>query len=136
MQKIALALLVTFFEISFVQAHPHNWIELNSRFVLDEHSHLIQVKQRWEFDLFYSLMTHADLLNEFDDEQQGLTATAERMIKNLSAFDYFSNLYLDGSNIALGLPKEYSLKKKQLNMWCCMNYVIYKKKIILKNFGI
>lgn len=106
-------MLIVFFEISSLQAHPHNWIELNSSFVIDENSHLIQVKQRWEFDMYYSLMTHADLLNEFGDEQKGLLATAERMIKNLKAYDYFSTLNLNGENIALGMPQEYRLNAKK-----------------------
>ncbi len=92
-----------------IQAHPHNWIALNTDFVLDDQLRLIQVKQEWEFDTYYSLMTHADLLNEYGDEQEGLPATAERMIRNLKEYDYFSKLSLDGSNIALGIPGQYSL---------------------------
>lgn len=99
--------------VTQAQAHPHSWIELNTRFVLDEQSRLIQVKQSWEFDTYYSLMTHADLLNEFGDESTGLTATAKAMIKNLKGYDYFSKLRLDGIEIGLGMPEEYALSTKQ-----------------------
>ena len=94
---------------AFVHAHPHNWIDLNSTFILDSDSQLVQIKQRWGFDMYYSLMTHADLLNEFGDEETGLSATAKRMIENLEAYNYFSSLKVDGTVIGLGVPDKYRL---------------------------
>jgi ABC-type uncharacterized transport system substrate-binding protein len=96
-----------------VHAHPHNWIFLNSSFVLDDNARLVQVKQAWEFDMYYSLMTHADLLNEFGEEMTGLKATADSMIRNLKDYEYFSKLSLDGSKIDLGVPKAYKLYTKE-----------------------
>ncbi len=94
---------------TLVQAHPHNWIALNSSFVLDDRARLVQVNQRWEFDFYYSLMTHADLLKQYGNEELGLRATAADMIKNLESYQYFSTLKLNGSPIELGVPDEYQL---------------------------
>jgi len=98
---------------SLSQAHPHNWIDLNTRFVLDENARLVQVKQRWEFDLYYSLMMHADLLNEFGSEQLGLPAAAADMIRNLESYQYFSKLKLNDYPIELGVPETYQLFTKK-----------------------
>ena len=110
--KIVLVMFAVCFGVSSARAHPHSWIELNTSFVLDEKARVVQIKQRWEFDLYFSLMTHADLLNEFGDEKTGLSKTAERMIKNLKDYDYFSKLELDGLDIPLGMPDKYRLFTK------------------------
>lgn len=98
---------------SVVQAHPHNWIELNSSFVLDNEARLVQIKQRWEFDFYYSLMMHADLLNEYGSEQVGLPATAADMIKNLESYQYFSKLKVNDSAIQIGVPSQFKLSTKK-----------------------
>jgi ABC-type uncharacterized transport system substrate-binding protein len=96
-----------------IYAHPHNWIELNTTFVLDQNAGLTQVKQRWEFDVYYSMMTRADLLNEFSNEEKGLVETARRMINSLKDYDYFSRLRVGGLKVNLGMPEEYRLYSKK-----------------------
>ncbi|KZZ60928.1 hypothetical protein A3760_26260, partial [Oleiphilus sp. HI0122] len=95
--------------VSTVQAHPHNWIQLNSTFVLDDQARLIGIKQRWEFDFYYSMIMHADLLNEFGDELLGLSETATAMIKNLKPYTYFSELKAHDAVVDLGMPEKYQL---------------------------
>lgn len=97
---------------NIAQAHPHNWIELSSRFVLDDQARLVRIEQRWEFDFYYSLMMHADLLNEFGSEEKGLPATADDFIRNLESYHYFSTLELDDKQVDLGVPEGYKLSTK------------------------
>ena len=109
-------LIFSFFVLwggTLVHAHPHNWIFLNSSFVLDDEARLVRVKQRWEFDIYYSMMTLADIMNEHGSEDIGLPKTASQMIKNLAGFDYFSSLSVNGVDIALNMPENYSLITKQ-----------------------
>lgn len=94
-------------------AHPHNWIGLHSRFTLDEQARLIQLTQRWEFDMYYSMMTHADLLNEYGNEETGLQETAKQMVRNLASVDYFSELRIDEFGIQLPMPTQYALRHKK-----------------------
>lgn len=94
-------------------AHPHNWIALNSVFVLDDDSRLVSLTQRWEFDVYYSMMTMADVLNEYPSEEIGLPATASDMVRNLKAYDYFSSLTLDGEKVSLSAPGSFALRNKQ-----------------------
>ena len=107
-QALSFALL---WGASSVHAHPHNWIELKSSFVLDKKERLVQVKQSWEFDAYYSMMTLADLRTEHGSDEIGLPKTARKMIKNLAGSNYFSNLSSDGNHIPLGMPNKYRLIK-------------------------
>lgn len=88
---------------SILFAHPHNWINVSTHFVLNGKSQLVEIKQSWEFDGIYSMITHANLKNAYDNEQVGLALMAEQMKKNLGGYDYFSNLLIDGEKI--GIPK-------------------------------
>ncbi|ARU58090.1 MAG: DUF1007 family protein [Pseudomonadales bacterium] len=107
--------LAIFGLIAGVQAHPHSWIELNTRFVLDKQAHLVQIRQRWEFDVYYSMMTLADSRNEYGNDTTGLPQMATKMIRNLKAYGYFSKLSVDGANIALAMPDPYRLSTKAKN---------------------
>jgi len=111
--RFAVLVLSVLLAATQVHSHPHNWIELNTTVVLDSQAHVVQVRQKWQFDMFYSLMMHADLLNEFGDEQKGLEATAESMIINLKDYRYFSSLSLDGLDIDIGVPSRYQLLSKK-----------------------
>ena len=84
-------------------AHPHNWINVSTHFVLNNENQLIEIKQSWEFDGIYSMITHANLKNAYEDEKVGLVLMAEQMKKNLGGYDYFSNLIIDGEKI--DIPK-------------------------------
>jgi len=92
------------------KAHPHNWIDVVSIFVLDGQGKLQQLNQRWKFDPFYSLMTYADLMNEYGNAKTGLSETAESMVSNLKSYQYFSELYLDDVPVEIKVPFSSSLK--------------------------
>lgn len=111
-KRLSLVFIVLIFSAKAL-AHPHSWIELNTTFVIDEDVQLVKVKQRWEFDAYYSMMTRADLLNEFSNEKQGLTETARRMINSLKDYEYFSELKVEGKKLKLGMPLDYSLSTKK-----------------------
>ena len=49
-------------------AHPHNWINVSTHFVLDDQNRLVMIKQSWEFDGIYSMITAADLKNSFEND--------------------------------------------------------------------
>lgn len=85
-------------------AHPHNWIALESNFVVDSQNRLIAIEERWEFDDFFSRITLADLIGEFGDEKIGLQMVAARYTKDLKPYQYFSKLKVDEKPIHLAKP--------------------------------
>ncbi len=95
--------------------HPHNWISLDSSFVVDSQNRLIAIEQRWEFDAFYSEITLANLLSQYGDETTGLRLTAARFSKNLRGVQYFSTLQVDEKSIPLPKPDQAQLKRVSRN---------------------
>ncbi len=110
---IAINLIVLFSSARIAEAHPNSWVALKSNFVLDDQIGLVQIKQRWEFDTYYSMMILADVSNEYEDEEIGLANTVEAMTRNLKNYNYYSVLNLNGASINLGMPDKYSLIKKE-----------------------
>lgn len=94
---------------SLTSAHPHNWIELKSDFTVDDQFRLTQIKQTWKFDMFYSMITLADVLNEYKNEEKGLNSVARKMMTNLADYNYFSLLKIKGQPVPLSAPTEYRL---------------------------
>lgn len=92
-------------------AHPHNWIELKTTFVLDSQFRLSEIKQIWKFDIFYSMITLADIMSEYKDEQTGLDAAARAMITDLEEYNYFSFLKVKNTSIPLSEPYSFRLYK-------------------------
>ena len=92
-----------------VDAHPHSWITLKTEFMLDEKGRLTELQQHWEFDVYFSMMTLADIMNENEDQKKGLEQLAKDMVNNLRSYDYFSELKIDNQPVALTKPSDYSL---------------------------
>ncbi len=95
---------------SAVQGHPHNWVTLKSDFILDPQVRLIEIRQKWHFDAFYSSITIADIANEFgENNKAGFHHRAKEIITNLGSYQFFSTLKVDEVEIALPAPKRYHL---------------------------
>lgn len=104
-------LISAFFSLS-TAAHPHNWIALKSDFILDNQGQLIEIRQRWEFDIYYSTITFAEVMNKYRDEKTGLQKLSDRIVRNLSGYQYFSTLKLNESEVQLVKPKQYQMTSK------------------------
>lgn len=85
-------------------AHPHNWISLKTEFILNDKNQLSEIKQHWEFDAIYSMITSANLKNAYDNEEMGLALMADQMQLNLERQNFFSNLIIDGKEVKLPVP--------------------------------
>lgn len=93
-----------------LQAHPHNWISLESDFLVDASGQLTGIQQRWEFDPFYSMISIADARNEHGDLASALGVLADTMATNLAEYHYFSHLYKGQNSIALPMPDHQKLR--------------------------
>jgi ABC-type uncharacterized transport system substrate-binding protein len=91
-------------------AHPHNWIDLKTEFILDEKGQLTHLLQHWVFDAYFSAIKLADIEKEHDSQQQGLRKMAKEIAKNLKNYDYFSELKIENQSVKLPKPSDYSLE--------------------------
>lgn len=94
---------------SLTSAHPHNWIDLKSDFTIDSQNRLTHIRQTWKFDMYYSMITLADVLNEHKDEVKGLRIIARKMITDLADYNYFSLLKINRQAVPLPAPAQYRL---------------------------
>ena len=104
-----MCLLATGLYAQSVAAHPHYWIDLKTDMILDEQGRLAAIRQHWAFDLFFSMMTVADVVNEHGDKQVGLKKMGSQMISNLAKQQYFSVLTIDGTEVVLPRPSQFQL---------------------------
>jgi ABC-type uncharacterized transport system substrate-binding protein len=97
---------------AYVSAHPHNWIDLSTQFDINKAGELTGFTQYWQFDQFFSMISYAELMNEYSDEKTGLAATALKMVANVGPDQYLSILEVEGIKHELPVPELYTLELK------------------------
>lgn len=93
-------------------AHPHGWIDIRVRLVVDEEGRLEALHQAWRMDPFYSLV----LIEELSQSEGGLEAGLDRLggeIRgNLAPFDFFTEIQIGGDKLNLGEVTEYTVMER------------------------
>lgn len=94
-------------------AHPHGWIDLRMRLILDGEGRLEALQQSWRLDPFYSLV----LLEELGEAStDGLDAALDQlgsdMRKTLSPQGYFTELSLENRRLELGEVDDYTVLER------------------------
>jgi ABC-type uncharacterized transport system substrate-binding protein len=113
MNTLYLVLIAFLFSFSkYSLAHPHSWVDLKSEFTLDEQGRLTSLTQHWEFDVYYSMMTIADMMNDHGDKQKGLVLLSKMMTKSLKKYHYFSELKINNTLVKLPPPSNSQLTTK------------------------
>ncbi len=107
--KVSICLLISGLYAQSVAAHPHSWIDMKADMILDGQGQLIAIRQHWVFDTYFSMVTLADAINEHGDKETGLRKLADQFIHNLTEYQYFSVLTIDGAEIELPHPSSYRL---------------------------
>lgn len=117
-----------------VLAHPHNWIDLRTQINIDERGYLTGFSQHWSFDQFFSMISYAELMNEYNDEPIGLASTAMKMVANVAPDSYLSELKVAGEVIPLPVPKRYTLESVSVNgspiLVLKMNFILKEPKLV------
>lgn len=93
-----------------LSAHPHNWITVKSEFLINEKGQLSEVRESWQFDVYFSMITIADVLHESRIEPNSLQLLADDMINNMESYQYFSSLKMNNKPVPLGRPHHYELR--------------------------
>ncbi len=93
-------------------AHPHYWVEVSLTFDIDDNGKLLAIEQEWQFDEFVSTI----LLDEMETIVPGrppasiLQKESERIVGDLTPFNYYTELSLDHKQIPIGDPTSHFLK--------------------------
>ncbi len=98
-------------------AHPHAWIDLKSKVLLDDKGQVRALQLDWIFDDYYTvaIADEVDLGEEIPDEVW--TGIAERNLSNLAEHDYFTDVRADGVTVELGEVSRYEGGLRDGRMW-------------------
>ncbi|MBF8222930.1 DUF1007 family protein [Halomonas sp. 328] len=96
------------------QAHPHGWIDLSVRLILDDQGRVEALHQRWRMDPFYSLVLLEELGRAEGDEpmEARLDQLGLEIRDTLATQGYFTELSRDGEPLALGEVSEYTVMER------------------------
>lgn len=98
-------------------AHPHSWIDLETRLVLDSDGRLQAVWQGWLFDEFYTAFIAEEFTKSGLAPSAFLEQVAAENLTNLRAYDYFTELAQDGEPLALGEIGRFASHLKGERLW-------------------
>jgi len=97
-----LALASSFGWTAPAAAHPHSWIDLQSRMIFDDAGRLAAVEVDWLFDEFYTAFIADEFTTAGKPASAFLEEIAAENLANLRAYDYFTVIEQDGRRLALG----------------------------------
>ncbi len=100
MKKTILPLVIGAFLLVFTGrafAHPHSWIDLETTLLFDDKGQITGLWVGWLFDDFYSAYTLEETARNKDGgfDQNALNDLAERNLKNLEEYSYFTFIRAD-----------------------------------------
>jgi ABC-type uncharacterized transport system substrate-binding protein len=97
--------------------HPHAWIDLRSRVVLDERGQISALELYWLFDEWYTIY----IANEFVEGNAGsaefLTELGRQNLANLAEYDYFTELSLNDQPVPLGTVTSFDTGLQNERLW-------------------
>ncbi len=99
------------------QAHPHAWIDLRSRVLLDDQGRVRALQLDWVFDDYYTVAI-AEAGEPVDQVSGDLwTSLAKRNLTNLADYDYFTEVSYNEAPLELGVVEKYEGGLRDGRMW-------------------
>ncbi|MFC3283290.1 DUF1007 family protein [Litchfieldella rifensis] len=95
-------------------AHPHGWIDLSVRVILDDQGRVAALHQRWRMDPFYSLVILEELgAAEGEASMEArLDQLGLEIRDTLAPQHYFTEMTYDGKPVAAGDVSEYTVMER------------------------
>lgn len=106
--------------LAFVQtaiAHPHAWIDLRSKVLMDDDGKVQAVELSWLFDDYYTVLVAEELSIEGKATEAYLNEIAERNLTNLREYDYFTRIIYDGEVQAVDDVTRYETEVHDGRLW-------------------
>ena len=100
-----------------VFAHPHAWIDLRSRVLLDDDKKIHALELVWFFDDYYTVLVAEELGSDGTPTQEYLDEIAKRNLSNLRDYDYFTTVTYDGERQAIADVERYETEVHDGRLW-------------------
>lgn len=98
-------------------SHPHAWIDLRSRVLLNEQGQVRALELAWLFDDYYTVLVAEELGTGEQPTKDYLNEIAERNLTNLREYDYFTAVTYDGERQSFGDVKTYETEVHVGRLW-------------------
>jgi ABC-type uncharacterized transport system substrate-binding protein len=97
-------------------AHPHAWIDLRTRVIMNDEGRVAALELDWLFDDFYTALIAEEFVQEGRPPSEFLSEVASTNLANLAEYDYFTDVRLNGERLSLGkvTRSETGLRDKRL----------------------
>ncbi|XKE44536.1 DUF1007 family protein [Halomonas organivorans] len=91
-------------------AHPHGWVDVSVRVLMDEQGRVEALQQRWRLDPFYSQLVLEELRAASGEApmEARLDQLGVEIRHNLSPQHYFTHVTHDGEAVALGEVDDFT----------------------------
>jgi ABC-type uncharacterized transport system substrate-binding protein len=83
-----------------VQAHPHGWISVKTRLVIDDDNRALRLHQTWTFDALYTAFVLEGVADTPELAAQVIRDVAAENLQNLGEYAYFTEIRLGGAPLA------------------------------------
>ena len=99
----ALAAITFFLTLSSATSalgHPHMWVDLQSRVVLNIDDGSVAIQQVWLFDDFFSTSVIEDASLDPGGTSAGIQKEIERITEALRPYNYYTEIEMGGKNLS------------------------------------
>lgn len=97
-------------------AHPHAWMDMQSRFMINDQHQLFALDLVWHFDDFYSANIIEDMKAKKEPMAQQYQEFAKQSIEYMAKENWLTHLTVDGKKIMFTMPKLYRTEKQQYHL--------------------
>ncbi|MFB9146028.1 DUF1007 family protein [Halomonas alkalicola] len=112
--RLAAVALLCFAMSGLAHAHPHGWIDLRMRLVVDDEGRLTGLHQSWRMDPFYSLVVLEELGQAGGDDglEAALDQLGSEIRDNLVPYGYYTELYAGDQKQAFDAVNDYTVLER------------------------
>ncbi|MFW5680572.1 MAG: DUF1007 family protein [Pseudomonadota bacterium] len=89
-------------------AHPHGWIDIQTRLVFDQAGRLAAIEQAWLFDELYSAFILEEFAAAGQSVEDGLAELGQADITALAEYDYFTVVEKAGAPVPLARVESFA----------------------------
>ena len=103
-------------------AHPHVWIDLETKPVFDDDGNVTGLEVAWVFDPFYTVFAIEEQRTDNGIDQEALTRMVAGNLQKLRPHDYFTDIRAGGAKVALGPVETFNAGLLEGKLW--MHFVV------------
>jgi ABC-type uncharacterized transport system substrate-binding protein len=111
------ALCVIAGPVTLATAHPHMWVDLESRIVLHDDASPASIHQKWLFDDFFSTALIEEAGLHPDGVGAGIQQQITEIMVNLQPYDYFTVIKRGDDTLPLALVGDVTAGIRENRVW-------------------